>query len=107
MSRKQIKRILALIKAEVEHDRDFNLDLPERFKESFEGQKHFKGWINYHVTWGVSKKDAWKVVPLKKSLEQEWHDELEKVIPVITPEGEIVSEKEWAKRLTSTQTQKS
>jgi len=98
----QIKRYLALLKAEVEYDKDFNLKLPTGFKTSFENQKHFKGWINYHVTWEVSTKDPWVVVSRKQSLEDEWHDELLKVVPVITPKGEIVSAEEWDKRSTST-----
>lgn len=99
MTRIQIKRLLALLKAQVEYDKTFDdIDIPEGFVESFENQKHFKGWINYHVTWDVDENDSWKVISLKMSREQEWHDTLEKVVPVITPEGEIVGAEEWEKR---------
>lgn len=106
MEKKQIKRFLALIKAETELGRKFNLKLPKGFKKSFESQKYFRGWTNYHVTWDVSEKDAWTVVPLDKSLEQTWNEELEKIVPVITPNGEIVEAEEWAKKSASTETQK-
>jgi hypothetical protein len=100
MSEIKVKRLLALIKSEIELDRDHNLRLPKGFKRSFEIQKHFKGWINYHVTWDVHPEDPWRVIPLNKSLEEQWHDELEKVVPVITPEG-IVEAEEWEKRSAS------
>lgn len=101
MSEIKVKRLLALIKSEIELNRDHNLDLPEGFKKSFEIQKYFKGWINYHVTWDVDPDDPWTVVPLSKSLEEQWHDELRQVVPVITPDGEIVEAKEWEKKLAS------
>jgi hypothetical protein len=103
MDVKQIKRLLALIKAEVEYDRDNELDLPEGFKESFESQKEFRGWINYKETWYIDENnDPWKVVLIHRPLVEDWHDELRKVVPVITPEGDIVGADEWEKRSHST-----
>ena len=99
----QIKRFIALLKAEIEYDKDFKLKLPEGFKESFEKQKEFRGWINYHVTWEVHPKDPWKIVLRSQSLVQDWHDELIKMVPVITPEGKIVGANEWDKKSASTQ----
>lgn len=96
MDRKQIKRLLALLKSEVEHGRDFGLELPEGFKESFEGQPAFRGWINYHVTWGVDDDDAWKVVLLKESLVKSWERELVKRTPIITKAGETVTPEQYA-----------
>ena len=49
------------------------------------------------MTWDVFEDDPWKCVLLKKSQEQEWNETLEKVCPVITPEG-IVSAEEYNKR---------
>jgi hypothetical protein len=95
MTRKQVKRLLALLKTEAEKDKSFGLELPEGFKASFENQSLFKGWVNYHVTWDVDDNDVWKVISLKQSRVDDWHDELRKVVPVITPEGEIVSAEEW------------
>lgn len=107
MDYKQVKRFLALLKAQAEGiNGDLSLELPEGFKESFECQKFFRGWINYHVTWDVDEEDVWKVVPRGISLEEEWHKQLKEVVPVITPEGEIVEAKEWEKRLHSTQSRK-
>lgn len=97
---KQIKRFLALLKAEVEFDRVHSgIEYPEGFKESFERQKHFRGWINYKETWYIDEdKDPWKVIPLERPLVDEWHEHLKTIVPVITPEGEIVEPEEWERR---------
>jgi len=95
MDRKQVKRLLALLKAEAEYGRETEIDLPEGFKESFETQPAFRGWINYHVTWDVHADDVWRVVPRKTSLVAEWHNELIKLIPVILPDGQVVEASEW------------
>lgn len=91
MDYKQVKRLLALLKAQVEHpERDIQVDLPEGFKESFENQKYFRGWVNYHETWDVTKADPWTVIPRRVSLVTEWHQELVKVVPMILPDGTIL-----------------
>jgi len=90
MTRQQVKRILALLKAQADYpDRELVVDYPEGFKESFENQKFFRGWINYHDTWDVDKEDVWLVVPRKISLVAEWHQELLRVVPIIAPDGTI------------------
>lgn len=102
MDVKQIKRTLALIKAEVEYDRDNGLDLPAGFKESFERQSNFRGWINYKETWYIDEfSDPWKVVPIARPLVEDWHDQLKKVVPVLTPTGKIESAEEWEKKSNS------
>lgn len=104
MDIKKVKRFLALIKAEVELNRVHEgIVYPEGFKESFEGQTNFRGWINYKETWYIDEEnnDPWKVIPLKRPLVEEWHDVLRKFVPVITPEGEIVEPEEWEQRLRS------
>lgn len=100
---KQIKRYLALAAAEVEYNRVHKgIEYPEGFKEAFENQDLFQGWINYRVTWYIDEfNDPWKVVLLKRPLIEEWQEELMKVVPVITPEGEIVGAEEWEKRSNS------
>lgn len=99
MDVKQIKRFLALIKAEAEYNRDNGLDLPNGFKESFERQPCFRGWINYKETWYIDEEnDPWKVISIDRPLVEDWHDQLRKVVPVITPEGEIVEAEEWERR---------
>jgi hypothetical protein len=91
MDRKQVKRLLALLKARAEYtDRTIEIDIPPGFKQSFESQPAFRGWINYHVTWDVSDDDAWTVVARKKSLAAEWHETLIRSVPVIQPDGTIV-----------------
>jgi hypothetical protein len=102
MTRKQVKRFLALLKAQSEYtDREFGFEVPDGFKESFESQFFFRGWINYHVTWDVDKKDVWKVINRKISLEAEWHRELIKVVPVIAPDGTIMEADEWQKSVST------
>lgn len=103
MTNKQVKRLLALLKAESEYDRPLVFDVPDGFKESFENQPSFRGWINYHETWDVDPDDAWKVISRKISLVAEWHKELIKVVPVITPDGTIMEADEWEQKLASTQ----
>ena len=106
MTKQEIKYLLARLRTEAEtsnSDQPTVLppEIPEGFKESFENQKGFKGWINYHVTWDVHPDDPWMVVILRQSLEQEWHKELEGVVPVLTENG-VVSAEEWAKKSRST-----
>ncbi|RLG24009.1 hypothetical protein DRN76_04600 [Methanosarcinales archaeon] len=103
MTRQQIKRLLALLKAEAEYKKDFSLKLPEGFKESFESQSAFRGWINYHETWDVDKEDVWLVISRKVSLVAEWHKELMKVVPVILPDGQIMEADEWQQKSHSIQ----
>lgn len=84
----KVRRLLALLKAKVEFpDRKFNLKLPVGFRESFESQDNFRGWLNYHVTWDVTREDPWTIYLRKKSLIAEWHEELARVVPVINADG--------------------
>lgn len=95
MDYKQIKRLLALLKAQKEMpDREQDFEVPEGFIESFESQPHFRGWINYHVTWDVTREDPWTVVPRKRSLVAEWHEELMRVVPLVNPDGTIMDPKD-------------
>ena len=94
MTRKEIKRALALLKAEAELGRDPG-DLPEGFRESFESQPDFRGWVNYHVTWDLDKDDDWKVVPLEEPLVKVWDREVRSRVPVITPAREIVTPQQY------------
>jgi len=99
MTKTKIKRLLALLKAKAEYKKEIDVEVPEGFIESFENQDNFRGWINYHETWDVDKDDPWKVVIRKRSLVAEWHRELSRVVPVITPDGTIVSPEEWEKKV--------
>lgn len=95
MTRQKVKRLLALLKAKAEYNREIIFDVPKGFIESFEKQDNFRGWINYHVTWDVDNDDVWKVIIRKISLAAEWQRELVKVVPVITPDGNVVTGEEW------------
>ncbi len=105
---KKIKRFLALLKAEVELDRKHKgIRYPKGFKKSFERQKHFMGWINYKETWYIDEfNDPWKVIPISRPLVDEWHEHLKTIVPVITPEGEILEPEEWEQRLHSMKSQR-
>ena len=98
MKKTKIKRLLALLKAKAEYGREIDVEVPEGFIESFEDQDNFRGWINYHETWDVDKNDPWKIVIRKISLAAEWQKELIRVVPVITPDGTIVTPKEWEQK---------
>lgn len=105
---KEIKRFLALLKAEVELDRIHDdIEYPKGFKESFERQKNFMGWINYKETWYIDEfNDPWKVILIDRPLVEDWHDQLRKFVPVLTPEGEILEPEEWEQRLHLMKSQK-
>lgn len=99
MTRKEVKRLLALLKARSEYpDRVIDLELPAGFKESFESQPAFRGWLNYHETWDVDADDVWVVVTRRISLVAEWAAELARVVPVIEPDGTVVTAAEWERR---------
>lgn len=101
MTFNEIKYLLATLRSEAIYNKPLPIELPEGFRESFETQKDFRGWASYHVTWDVFEEDPWKCVLREKSQEQEWNETLEKVVPVITPEGEIVGAEEWEQRSNS------
>ena len=97
---KKIKRFLAKAKADAEFNRS-GMKYPKGFKKSFERQNHFMGWINYKETWYIDEfNDPWKVIPIERPLVDEWHEHLKTIVPVITPEGEIVEPEEWERRST-------
>jgi hypothetical protein len=98
MKFQDIKIRLASLRSKALYGRIPNYEMPEGFVESFESQDNFRGWANYHVTWDVFEDDPWKCVLLKRSQEQVWNETLRKVVPVITPEGKIVSAEEWEKK---------
>jgi hypothetical protein len=95
----EIKYKLALLREESDTGIKSEIKINESFKNSFKSQKHFMGWINFEKTWYIDiENDPWKVVPLKRPLVEEWHDVLREFVPIITPEGEIVTPEEWEKR---------
>lgn len=105
---KEIKRFLALLKAEVELDRKHKgIKYPKGFKKSFERQKHFMGWVNYKETWYIDEDgDPWKVIPIDRPLVEDWHDQLRRFVPILTPEGEVLEPEEWEQRSRSMKLQK-
>ena len=98
MDKREIKYLIALLRSEAETGEKPALPIPEGFKESFESQKYFTGWINYHTTWDTTNEDPWTVYPRTRSLEAEWHAELIKLVPVIAPDGTIMEAEEWEKK---------
>jgi hypothetical protein len=81
MNRRQIRYLLARIRSQATGVCEDVPEMPEGFKETFESQDAFRGWIAYTVTWDVDETDPWKVVTLKKSLEDEWQEKLNEVVP--------------------------
>jgi hypothetical protein len=95
----EIKYKLALLREEANSGIKSTVEITKNFKDSFKSQKYFMGWTNFEKTWYVDiDNDPWKVIPLKRPLVEEWHDVLRKFVPIITPEGEIVTPEEWEKR---------
>lgn len=86
MTRREIRYLLARIRSQLQGVCEDVPELPEGFKETFEGQPAFRGWAAYTVTWDVCEDDQWLVVPLKKSLEDEWHELLMEVVPELPVE---------------------
>ena len=54
---------------------------PAGLREIFEGQKEFKGWEQFGVTWDVNKGDMVATVPRLYTLEEEWEAVLRQVVP--------------------------
>jgi hypothetical protein len=95
----EIKYKLALLREEADSGIKPTIKITKIFKESFKSQKHFMGWINFEKTWYIDQEnDPWKVISIKRPLVEDWHDELRKFVPVLTPEGEILEPEEWEKR---------
>jgi len=57
-------------------------ELPEGFKETFESNPKFRGWMGYCVSWDVDD-SGWGVVLLDKSAEKQWTEKLLEVVPEI------------------------
>jgi len=56
--------------------------VPEGLRESYESQDSFKlagGWPKFGITWDIDKEDLLRLVPLEKSISQEWEDHCAKV----------------------------
>lgn len=82
MNLKEIRYRLFQLKDQAEREVEIP-ELPEDFKESFEEQDAFRGWINFGVKWDVDEKDPWKIVKRKKSIEEEWNEVLLEKVPEI------------------------
>jgi len=103
MDKREIKYLIALLRSEAETGEKPALPIPEGFKESFESQVHFRGWINFENTWYIDQdNDPWKVIPLERPLVEDWHDTLRKFVPELTPDGKIMEPEEWDKKSRST-----
>ena len=88
MNRRKIRYLLRRIKSNVDSKADASQPtiklpkLPKGFKQSFEEQPRFRGWMGYQVTWDVDD-SGWTVVLLDKSLEQQWAELLEEKVPLL------------------------
>lgn len=57
-------------------------ELPQGFRETFEGQELFRGWAAFGVSWDVDQEDFWKIVILKESLARQWERTLLEKVPI-------------------------
>lgn len=93
MERSEIRYICFSLFTEAEKGKDIPPP-PVGFRETFESQEAFRGWLGFGVTWDIDEDDHWKAVPRECSLLEEWHRELARKVPVLTEDG-IVSAEEW------------
>lgn len=93
MTRSEIRYICFTLFSEAERGKEIPPP-PEGFKETFESQEAFRGWLAFGVTWDVDEDDPWKAVPRECSLLEEWHRELMRKVPVLTEDG-IISAEEY------------
>ena len=80
MNRRQIRYLCARCKSEAEGFAE-KPELVEGFLETFESQPNFRGWMGFGVSWDVDVNDPWRIVLRDKSIEDEWHEVLEQVVP--------------------------
>ena len=92
--RSDIRYKLFSLKSEAERGVEIPA-LPEGFRESFEEQEAFRGFINFGVTWDVSENDPWKVIPLDRSHLEVWNEVLRSKVPIIGPDGKVYTPEEW------------
>ena len=80
--------------------------VPEGLRESYEAQDAFKlagGWSNFGVTWDIHKNDLLRIVPLKKSIVQEWEDHCAKVAQAVPKrKNKVVKAKQPKHKLSET-----
>lgn len=80
MNRSEIRYLLFKLNANAEGGTELT-KLPTGFKESFDSQANFRGWLNFGVTWDVDENDPWKVILREKSIEAEWTELLLEKVP--------------------------
>lgn len=66
-------------------------DAPKGLKKLFEDMRWFTKWTEFGITWDVDENDAFDIVPLKTSLEEQWNTEAmasmrELPVPEVEPE---------------------
>jgi hypothetical protein len=59
------------------------------FRQRFENQAGFDGWLNFAVTWDVAFEDPYRIVSRRLSQEEEWNEVLRAKIPIIK-DGKLV-----------------
>lgn len=59
------------------------------FRERFESQPGFDGWLNFAMTWDVAFDDPYRIVSRRHSEVEEWEEVLRAKIPIIQ-DGQVV-----------------
>ena len=59
------------------------------FREIFESQDFFGGWLNFGVTWDVAFDDPTRIVHKVKSEQEEWDEVVKAKFPQITHDGKV------------------
>lgn len=57
------------------------LNIPDGFREYFEGQELFDSWDGFAATWDVKTDDPFKLYKRKFTIHEEWNATLRAVVP--------------------------
>lgn len=103
MLRRKVRYWCFRFKTETEEDGANADDAPEGLRERFEGMEWFQGWHNFGNTWDVHDEDPFRIVPLKKSLVDQWDSVIEKKVPELVKvetHNDKITKKKKAKKKT-------
>jgi len=100
MTRRQLRYWLFRFKTETEEDGVSAEGSPEGLREKFEDMEWFQGWANFGITWDVHLEDFHRIIPLKKSLAEQWDEILEKTVP------ELVKDETHVEKITKKKAKK-
>lgn len=103
LPRRKIRYWLFRFRTELENGVEID-DAPKGLKKKFEKLEWFQGWANYGVSWDIHMTELFRIVPLKKSLDDEWKHIIDKVAIELVPDEKFTDK--IAKKKTKNKTKK-